>query len=188
MSAPPLVVGTDRAALSTVGARIRSVHLAGAVLLALCLVLVLWPLVRYDQPWWSLAASTLVPVMGSLILWSSYRRLRRIMHDRERVTEVLVVDDVGVTVQPGNGAVTLPWEALTHGEFRRIGRQEALVLRLAPGVTATSHGVRSTAPARYFTVLRRSGLMIGAEGIDTDLHTVAEAVCAHSGGRVTVDA
>ncbi|RUQ96937.1 hypothetical protein [Labedella endophytica] len=183
-SFPPLIVGTDAAA-------VRRVFRGPLILTSVMACLVAAVAVAVGV---GVASSSDDVVLGFVLglvvlLWSAYFvwmlvYLVRAVERRASIGRALTLDHDGMEWAIPEGSIVVPWPLITAVSSRTRSRYRILTYRLADGVTAETPGVRSDLSRKHVRLITRRGLQIGSAGIDVSIDTIVAATAAFTQGRL----
>jgi len=196
------VVGIDRDALVRRREVVRKVQRRGAwvtlTIGAVGIVAALYALIAFRGaglwPFALLLIAAMVPLVLSTVL------VLRIDAERKRWYDTNQLQSIAMRMSPKalelacEGAaypVVLPWPTVKGFRQEKLFGQYALELELAPGVGATTAGVRGLDQAAVRSVvkpnplLRPTGLFL-VKALDQPVHVIDQALKHFSGGRAGV--
>ncbi len=196
------VVGIDREALLRRREVVRKVQRRGAwvtlAIGAVGIIAALYALIAFRGaglwPFALLLIAAMVPLVVSTVL------VLRIDAERQRWYGANALQPVAMRMTPKalelacEGAaypVVLPWQAVKGFRQEKLFGQYALELELAPGVSATTVGVRGLDQPAVRTVvkpnplLRPTGLFL-VKALDQPVHVIDQALKHFSNGRAGV--
>jgi len=196
------VVGTDREVLLRRRQIVRKVQRRGAwvtlVIGAIGVIAALYALIAFRGaglwPFALLLILAMVPLVLSTVL------VLRLDAERQRWYDATELQPLAMRMTPKalelacEGAsypVVLPWPTVKGFRQQKLFGQYALELELAPGVGATTAGVRGLDQPAVRTVvkpnplLRPTGLFL-VKALDQPVHVIDQALKHFSGGRAGV--
>lgn len=182
-SFPPLVVGTDQAAVRKVFR--LPLMFAAVFLVVTALLAAFFAALMASITDLGLGFLTALPFLVSTTSLT-FVLLNTAMNAGARAAAgtVLTLDSSGLASTVPQGTIALPWAAIESVTLLKRGRHRVLVFRLAPGVTHESPGVNTTVSPAVFRYLSKKGFRIGSAGIDTPIQTIADATAAFTAGRL----
>jgi hypothetical protein len=196
------VVGTDREVLLRRRQIVRKVQRRGAwvtlMIGAIGVIAALYALIAFRGaglwPFALLLIAAMVPLVLSTVL------VLRLDAERQRWYDATELQPLAMRMTPKalelacEGAsypVVLPWPTVKGFRQQKLFGQYALELQLAPGVGATTAGVRGLDQPAVRTVvkpnplLRPTGLFL-VKALDQPVHVIDQALKHFSGGRAGV--
>lgn len=181
---PPLVVGTDRAAVRRPFLPVIAIGSIVVVLSVLGALLAGAGMASIDGNMGLgvlSGVSLLIPAAFlSLVVLQSVS----IMSARAAIGRVLRLDAEGMQWTTPGGDLTVPWAAVSSVRVRRRMGREIAVFQLDPAVNPAAPGVRTDWSPKLLARATQTGLHIGSIGIDQPLSTVLAATSAFTAGRL----
>lgn len=183
-SFPPLVVGTDAAAVRRVF-RVPLILASGMafVVAAVAVAVGVGVTSSSDDVVLGFVLGLAVLLLATYYAWMVVFLVRSVER-RASLGRALTLDHEGMEWTTPEGVVVVPWELVATVSSRSRSRHRILTYRLADGVTAETPGIRSDLSRRRFRVMTKRGLQIGSAGIDASIDTIVAATRAFTQGRL----
>ena len=175
-TAPPFVVGLDRAAVDRQYAVVAGLWALLAAIGVIGFVLLL----RSNA-----GAAARAPLVFAFVCLPNLAVYLWIWRATRRLTQPLVVSAAGMAFQTPRGEVSLPWGAVGRTTFTKILGRPQLTVALGPGIGPDSPGIRTTLARGAWRATQRSGLRLSFRILTEPASAVGQAIGEHSGGRFT---
>ncbi|TPW71639.1 hypothetical protein [Schumannella sp. 10F1B-5-1] len=180
---PPLVVGTDRAAVLRLFRPILAFIVVVCVVVTLAAVTIAALLGSLSGFGLGLAGAASLLIVGGYLFFLALHTATT-MTARAAAGTVLTLDATGMRWVTPQGSLDLPWDAVDAVTLRGSARRRVAVYRLNAAVSPTSPGVRTDIRADILARATKSGMRLGSVGLDQPLDTILAATSAFTAGRL----